>query len=44
MPDRPEIELPDGPILWTELDDAGPRFSGTATYRHEFASSGGRRT
>ena len=37
MPDRPEIELHDGPILWTELDDSARAFSGTATYRTAFA-------
>lgn len=36
MPGRPEIELPDGPVLWTELDDRARAFSGTATYRTEF--------
>ena len=36
MPDRPEIELPDGPLLWTDLDDGARAFSGTATYRTEF--------
>jgi len=39
MPDRPEIELPNGPILWTELDDPARAFSGRATYRTEFASA-----
>jgi hypothetical protein len=37
MPGRPEIELPDGPIHWTELDDPARAFSGTATYRTGFA-------
>jgi hypothetical protein len=36
MPDRPEIELQGGPVLWTDLDDQARAFSGTATYRTEF--------
>lgn len=36
FPGRPTIELPAGPVLWTELDDEARGFSGVATYRTEF--------
>ena len=41
-----EIDLPDGPRLWTDLSDEARAFSGTATYRCRFiappVSAGGR--
>ncbi len=37
---RPEVTLPAGPGLWTELDDEARAFSGTAVYRTEFALDG----
>lgn len=36
IPGRAVIELPEGPALWTELDDEARAFSGAATYRTEF--------
>lgn len=36
MPGRGEIDLPGGPVLWTELDAEARAFSGTAVYRTEF--------
>ncbi|GAA1981322.1 hypothetical protein GCM10009777_13610 [Microbacterium pumilum] len=36
MPGRGEIELPGGPMHWTELDTEARGFSGTAVYRAEF--------
>jgi hypothetical protein len=38
IPGRGVIELPEGPVLWTGLDDEARAFSGTATYRTEFDS------
>ncbi|MEU1971432.1 glycosyl hydrolase [Microbacterium sp. NPDC019599] len=39
MPERAPIALPDGPVLWTELDDQARGFSGVATYRTEFEAA-----
>lgn len=36
FPGRPEIVLPAGPALWTQLDADARAFSGTAVYRAEF--------
>ena len=39
LPDRPPIEMPSRPRLWTELDDDARGFSGIGTYRHEFSAT-----
>ncbi|MFB7883274.1 glycosyl hydrolase [Microbacterium sp. NPDC056057] len=36
LPGRPPVALPDGPRLWTDLDDEARAFSGTAVYRTRF--------
>jgi hypothetical protein len=36
LPGRPPLAMPDGPGLWTDLDDAARGFSGTGTYRLGF--------